>query len=88
MSRAKHGFRDISQFSLKYIILFFRTFMHLYQMDCPRARERLLVMGVPEQIKSSSHDEHSKVAGEFICAIKIIPIHSLNRENSQNLATL
>ena len=39
-----------------------RTFMHIYQMDCPRARERLLVMGVPEPIKSSAHDEHSKVA--------------------------
>ena len=29
-----------------------RTFMELYQMECPRARERLLRMGVPEQIKS------------------------------------
>lgn len=37
------------------------TFMHIYQMDCPRARERLLVMGVPEPIKPSS-DDHSKVA--------------------------
>ena len=26
--------------------------MELYQMECPRARERLLRMGVPEQIKS------------------------------------
>ena len=36
-------------------------FMSIYQMDCPRARERLLVMGVPEPIKST-HDDHSKVA--------------------------
>lgn len=38
-----------------------RTFMHIYQMDCPRARERLLVMGVPEQIKRV-HDDQNKVA--------------------------
>jgi ESCRT-I complex subunit VPS28 len=38
---------------------FYRTFMHIYQMDCPRARERLLVMGVPEPIKS---EDQSKVA--------------------------
>ncbi|CAB9520814.1 protein sorting-associated protein 28 homolog [Seminavis robusta] len=36
------------------------TFMQIYQMDCPRARERLLVMGVPEIIKSGP--EESKVA--------------------------
>ena len=35
--------------------------MHIYQMDCPRAKERLLVMGVPEQIKSGG-DEQNKVA--------------------------
>jgi len=34
--------------------------MKIYQMDCPRARNRLLVMGVPEQIKSSTND--NKVA--------------------------
>ena len=35
--------------------------MNIYQMDCPRARERLLVMGVPEPIKSGSNDAN-KVA--------------------------
>eukprot|EP00957_Ditylum_brightwellii_P045210 3427184-Ditylum_brightwellii.AAC.1 len=34
------------------------TFMQLYQMDCPRARERLLIMGVPEQIKTSDDSGH------------------------------
>jgi ESCRT-I complex subunit VPS28 len=34
----------------------YRTFMQLYHMDCPRATERLLRMGVPEPIKSSSGD--------------------------------
>ena len=29
------------------------TFMQVYQIDCPRAKERLLVMGVPEQMVSS-----------------------------------
>lgn len=43
-------------------LFFLRTFMQIYQMDCPRARERLLVMGVPEPIKSSLHDDASKVA--------------------------
>ncbi|KAL7486760.1 hypothetical protein ACHAW6_012354 [Cyclotella cf. meneghiniana] len=31
------------------------TFMNLYQMDCPRAADRLLRMGVPEPLKAS-HD--------------------------------
>jgi len=31
------------------------TFMQVYQMDCPLATERLLKMGVPEQIKSSDN---------------------------------
>jgi len=34
------------------------TFMELYQMNCPRAVERLLNMGVPEQIRSSNNDGH------------------------------
>jgi len=34
------------------------TFMLVYQMDCPRAVERLLKMGVPEQIKFSGNDEN------------------------------
>lgn len=32
--------------------------MELYQMHCPRAEERLLKMGVPEQIRSSNNDNH------------------------------
>jgi ESCRT-I complex subunit VPS28 len=28
--------------------------MQVYQIDCPRAKERLLVMGVPEQMTSSA----------------------------------
>lgn len=34
------------------------TFMALYQMDCPRASERLLKFGVPEQIKASDDTGH------------------------------
>jgi ESCRT-I complex subunit VPS28 len=29
------------------------TFMQIYQMDCPRAADRLLRMGVPEPLKTS-----------------------------------
>lgn len=32
------------------------TFMAVYQMDCPRAAERLLVQGVPEPMKGSADD--------------------------------
>lgn len=32
-------------------------FMQIYQMDCPRATERLLKMGVPEPIKGSGDGE-------------------------------
>lgn len=38
-----------------------KTFMHLYQMDCPRATERLLVQGVPEAIKGGSTDANHAV---------------------------
>lgn len=31
------------------------TFMKMYQMDCPRAAERLLHMGVPEPLRSSDN---------------------------------
>ena len=31
--------------------------MQIYQMDCPRATNRLLKMGVPEPIKSSNESE-------------------------------
>lgn len=34
------------------------TFMQLYQMDCPRATERLLRMGVPEPIRQASTESH------------------------------
>jgi ESCRT-I complex subunit VPS28 len=37
------------------------TFMHLYQMDCPRASERLLKMGVPEPLKSHDSSSHGAV---------------------------
>lgn len=37
------------------------TFMQVYQMDCPRASERLLRMGVPEQIKKVDDDRHVAV---------------------------
>jgi len=33
-----------------------KEFMKFYQMDCPRATERLLVMGVPAQVKSADAD--------------------------------
>ena len=32
--------------------------MKIYQMDCPRATERLLKMGVPEQVKASDDTGH------------------------------
>lgn len=38
------------------------TFIQVYQMDCPRAVNRLLRMGVPEQIKSGDSAEQSSVA--------------------------
>lgn len=39
---------------------FCRDFMALYQMDCPRATERLLRMGVPEPMKNA--DSNTTVA--------------------------
>ena len=34
-------------------------FMTRYQMDCPRAEERLLKMGIPEPMKGGTHDDVS-----------------------------
>ena len=34
-------------------------FMTMYQMDCPRAEERLLKMGIPEPMKGGTHDDAS-----------------------------
>lgn len=38
------------------------TFMQVYQMDCPRAAERLLRAGIPEQIRSSDDMQNQDVA--------------------------
>ncbi|EED89629.1 predicted protein [Thalassiosira pseudonana CCMP1335] len=38
------------------------TFMKKYQMDCPRAADRLLRMGVPEPLKTSDGSGHANVA--------------------------
>mmetsp|Transcript_16084 Transcript_16084/g.27225 ORF Transcript_16084/g.27225 Transcript_16084/m.27225 type:complete len:185 (-) Transcript_16084:94-648(-) len=45
-----------------FVCLRLRTFMQLYQMDCPRATERLLKMGVPEPIKGASGVDAGQVA--------------------------
>jgi ESCRT-I complex subunit VPS28 len=43
------------------------TFMALYQMNCPRATERLLRMGVPEPLKSSSGNaNHAATVAEAV----------------------
>jgi len=48
----------ISQFKLAERVLrdqmSTETFMEIYQMDCPRATERLLKMGIPEPLKGMS----------------------------------
>jgi len=38
------------------------TFMKVYQMDCPRAADRLLRIGVPEHVKTSSSGNNVNVA--------------------------
>ena len=37
------------------------TFMQLYQMDCPRATERLLKMGVPEPLRGGADEANHVV---------------------------
>jgi ESCRT-I complex subunit VPS28 len=59
----------ISQFKLaervlrssngKGMITTVEEFMSRYQMDCPRAEERLLKMGIPEPTKGGTHDDVS-----------------------------
>ena len=52
------------------------TFMKIYQMDCPRAVERLLVEGVPLAIKSSDKDAYNAatVAGKYSDVSESMPI--------------
>lgn len=57
----------ISQFRLaekavKDDITTVEDFMKLYEMDCPRATERLLIMGVPEPIRSAHGSTAAGVA--------------------------
>merc|ERR1712226_1380095 len=43
------------------------TFMSLYQMDCPRAVERLLVQGIPQPIKGAdSSANHAATVAETV----------------------
>jgi ESCRT-I complex subunit VPS28 len=42
------------------------AFMELYRMDCPRAAERLLRMGVPEPIRSNTGDSHAVTVAETV----------------------
>lgn len=49
-------FRLAEKAALKNNKLTTEAFMQLYQMDCPRAEERLLRMGVPEPIRQSTSD--------------------------------
>mmetsp|Transcript_25457 Transcript_25457/g.39078 ORF Transcript_25457/g.39078 Transcript_25457/m.39078 type:complete len:221 (-) Transcript_25457:30-692(-) len=54
------------------------TFMDMYQMDCPRASERLLRMGVPEQIKRADHGDVAvtvaKAVEHFITAMDAVKL--------------
>jgi len=64
----------ISQFKLAERVLrgavTTEDFMALYQMDCPRAAERLLKMGVPEPIKGGDdndrHNSHAVTVAETV----------------------
>lgn len=61
----------ISQFKLAERVLRNETsteaFMALYDMDCPRARERLLKMGVPEPMKGGSDEaSHAVTVAETV----------------------
>ena len=65
----------ISQFRLAERVLSNKynteTFMAMYDMNCPRAVERLLVQGVPEYTKGGNHDQShiSTVADTVQCFI-------------------
>jgi ESCRT-I complex subunit VPS28 len=53
------------------------TFLTLYELDCPRAKERLLVQGVPETIKAGADDHAATVAEtvqHFITAMDAVKL--------------
>ena len=56
------------------------TFMQVYQMDCPRAVERLLNMGVPEPIRSGETTDVAVTVAEtvqhFITAMDAVKLES------------
>jgi ESCRT-I complex subunit VPS28 len=55
-------------------------FMQLYQMDCPRATERLLNMGIPEPIRSGESADVAVTVAEtvqhFITAMDAVKLES------------
>ncbi len=55
-------------------------FMELYQMDCPRATERLLSMGVPEPIRTGTGQDVAvtvaKTVENFITAMDAVKIET------------
>lgn len=66
------------------------NFMELYQMNCPRATERLLIMGKPEPIKGSDDKaSHAVTVAEttqhFITAMDAIKIEQRYMDDLQPL---
>lgn len=65
-----HCKKLISQFKLAERVLTKKmnteTFMEIYQLDCPRAVERLLRMGVPEPLKDQQDTSHAVTVAETV----------------------
>jgi ESCRT-I complex subunit VPS28 len=66
------------------------TFMKIYQMDCPRAAERLLRMGVPEPMRSSDNSGNvaisvAETVQHFITAMDNVKLDRLDVDELQPL---
>jgi len=58
------------------------SFMKNYQMDCPRAVNRLLIMGVPESLRSSDDGDRAltvaTTVANFITAMDVLKLEQLD----------
>ena len=59
------------------------SFMKTFQMDCPRATNRLLYMGVPESLRSSDDSDNvgvavAKTVADFITAMDTVRLGQLD----------
>ena len=73
-------FRLAEKAALSKLNMTTENFMELYQMDCPRATERLLKMGHPEPIRTTTGENTAtlvaKTVENFVTAMDVVKVET------------